>query len=155
KEGWCFNRDIHLTADGEEHTIILERGLEVNGTVTDAVTGEPIADFKAIPAYGNGADEQLWRGDTRRGINGSFKLAFNETRGVWRVLIEADGYLSETSRPLTANSTNTLKLALKRTNPALAMRGVVLQPDGSPAADVQVVLLTTENNVTLMDNQLF
>src|SRR5205823_14455621 len=49
KEGWCYTRSVHVVADGQEHTINVERELNLSAHVTDADTGQPIATCSAFP----------------------------------------------------------------------------------------------------------
>ncbi|MBE0541283.1 MAG: sigma-70 family RNA polymerase sigma factor [Verrucomicrobia bacterium] len=150
KDGWCITRDVWITPDGEEHTIELRRALELSGYVTDAETGAPIAEFKAFPGYSEDSGEHVWELlATRQGKRGMFTVTFSETRQPWRVRVEAEGYEPAISKPLPADFAGTLALSLKRVNPALAFRGFVQLPDGSPAANAQVALLTLESGALL------
>lgn len=150
KNGWCYTRNLWVNPGEGEHTIVMQRALTVPGYVTDAETGVPIAGFKAFPGYGDGDGEHVWeRIHTRQGEHGMFTVKFSETRQPWRVRVEAEGYEPAISEPLPADFTGTLALSLKRVNPALAFRGFVQLPDGTPAADAQVALLTLEHGVLL------
>jgi len=137
KDGYFTSRQDTLTADGQEHTITLRPQLTVVGRVTDASTKQPIPSFKAIP----NAD----RSEAAYGTNGLFQLTFTEFSQPLSVRIEADGYTSATSQPLDPSSTNaTCDFELKREASEDAIQGVVLLPDGSAAAGVQVALCGEE-----------
>ncbi|HEY2951481.1 MAG TPA: carboxypeptidase regulatory-like domain-containing protein, partial [Verrucomicrobiae bacterium] len=157
--GFCYTRNVHVKAGGEEHTISIHHALEVYGRVVDAATGRAIRDFKATPAYGSDnrySDSGLrWLGGyTVRGTNGMFKLSFVEKEFPWLLRLTADGYDDWTSEPLTNQLSVVLDIAMNLSKAESSVRGVVLLPDGTPAAGTQVALLSFEHNVTLR-NQSF
>jgi hypothetical protein len=154
RDGFCYTRDVRVKADGSEHTIEIHHTLDLYGWVVDAETGWGIRDFKAVPGYGQPdrfSDSALrwYGGETVRGTNGLFKLTFKEKQYPWQVRVSADGYEDWTSGPLTNRIQATLDVAMKPSRLKDAVRGVVLLPDGTPAAGAQVALLTFEHNVTL------
>jgi len=150
KEGWCYTRDVHATADSQEHTITMKPALTLIGHVTDADTGAPVESFKVIPGFGEGRGEQVWyRGDTRLGTNGQFKLVFGESRQPWQLLVEAEGYQPMVAGPIPPDYSGLYEVVLKRADPSAGMRGVVLLPNGAPAAGASVALLTLDYNVSL------
>jgi len=160
KDGFCYTRSVRVRADGEEHTIAIYHALDVYGRVVDAETGRAIRDFKALPAYGDreryGSDHgAIWNSlETVRGTNGMFKLTFVEKQFPWHLRVASDGYDDWTSEPLTNRFQVVLDIAMKRSKPEDAVRGVVLLPGGGPAVGAQVALLSFEHNVTLR-NQAF
>lgn len=153
----CWTRDIRVKADGSEHVITLRRKLDVYGRVVDADAGYGIREFKAVPAYGGPEryhyDSELrWAGsETVRGTNGLFKLTFVENHLPWQVKVMADGYEDWISASLTNFGQVTLDVAMRRSSVDESVRGVVLLPNGQPAADAQVALLTFEHNVRLRE----
>ncbi len=154
KDGWCYTRDLRFKADGQEHLVTLQRELEVAGWVSDAVTGRPITQFKAFPGYGDGA--YAWeRLDTRLGTDGRFVVSFQERQTPWRVRVEAEGYEPFVSDPLPPGFDEALNVALRPSDPAGAVRGVVLRPDGVPSADAEVALLTPEHSASLTGRPRF
>src|SRR5207244_3973782 len=72
----------------------------------------------------------------------------------WHLRLVAAGYDDWTSEPLTNRVQAVLDIAVHRSKPQNSVRGVVLLPDGTPAAAVHVALLSFEHNVTLR-NQSF
>ena len=139
KDGWCGQRDIHLVADGQEHTITLRPPLAVVGHVTDAETKQPIAYFKVRRDP-----------DVAYGSNGQFAINITEYYHEILVLIEANGYEPALSPPMDANSNRlTCEVALQRTEALEAVQGLVALPDGSPAAGVPVALGITDKPVVL------
>jgi hypothetical protein len=143
-----------VKADGNEYLIKLRRKLDVYGRVVDSETGRGIRDLKAVPAYGGPNrfyDSELrWAGsETVRGTNGLFKLTFVENELPWQVKVMADGYEDWISPPLTNFMHVTLDIPMKKSSLEESVRGVVLQPNGEPAVNAQVALLTFEHNVRL------
>ena len=159
KEGFCFTRDVHVKADGEVHLVRLQHALTIYGRVVDAETGYAIRQFKAVPGYGfeyHDNESHWFAGETVAGTNGLFQLTFNENRQPWQVRITADGYEDWISGRLETNEfTATLDVALKRGSFSESSKGVVLKPDGSPAADAQVALLALDHNVRLLRKGVF
>jgi hypothetical protein len=155
KDGYCYTRDVKLKADGQVHVIRLRHALMLFGRVVDAGTGALIPDFRAVPAYGGYGDraERWFAGSTVRGTNGLFRLAFDDRDGPWHVRIIADGYEDWTSEPLEGEAL-TLDIPLKKALKDNSLRGIVLAPDGRPAA-AQVALLTFEHNVSLTQKGRF
>lgn len=148
KSGWCYTRDIKLQADGLEHTVVMRPTLTVTGRVIDADSGEPVLKAKAFPGYGT--EDHCWeRLDTRRAADGTFKVVFSEKRDPWRVRVEADGYAPFVSEELKPDFADKLEVQLKPLDAATAVSGLVLQPDGQPAAGTEVALLTLEHNVVV------
>lgn len=146
--GWCYTRDIRVTAGAEEHRVTLRRELRLSGVVVDARTRRPLAEFKVFPGYGVG--EHAWeRLETRRGLSGSFEIVFSEKRDPWRVRVEAEGYAPFISEPIAPGNSGTLEVAMEPVEPGSSIRGVVLGVDGKPAAGAQVALLTLEHDVRL------
>lgn len=155
KDGFCYTRNVRVTADGTEHTIAIYRVLDVYGRVVDAQTGRAIRDFKALPGYGGpnrfSSDPALrwFAGEMVRGTNGMFKLTFKESEFPWQLRLVADGYDEWTSEPLTNRYQAVLDIQMQRSQPGDSVRGTVLLPDGGPAAGAHVALLDFEHNVTL------
>jgi len=150
KDGWCFNRDVSLIADGQEHKIVLQPGLILAGHVTDAKTGVPVATFKAFPGYGDGPSNLVWaRGDTRVGENGDFTVQFSEMAQPWRVCVEAEGYITATSEPIARDFDRVLQLKLHRLTAESGINGAVYLPDGQPASGAEVALCTLEQSLAV------
>jgi RNA polymerase sigma factor (sigma-70 family) len=147
KDGFFYARDNIIVADGQEHTITLHPQVTVSGLVTDAETLQPIPNFKAIPG---GPQERWQRINTVMGTNGQYRLVFQECNLPLLVRFEAEGYEPAISEPVPNNVTNfTYNFALKKQDQNTAIHGVVLLPDGRPAAGAQLALCTDDKGVTL------
>ena len=150
KDGWCYTRYIRVKADDEEHRIILTPALNLSGSATDAETGAPLETFKVIPGYGEGPGEQVWeRDDSRPGANGQFKLAFTESRQPWKLRVEAKGYQPFVVERIAPDFSGVLEIALTPAQASDTIRGVVLLPNGTPAAGASVALLTLDYGASL------
>lgn len=148
KAGWCYTRDLKLQADGLEHTLVMRPALTVTGRVIDADLGQPVLAVKAFPGYGT--EEHCWeRLDTRRAHDGTFRVVFSEKRDPWRIRVEAEGYAPFVSEELKPDFAGPLEVQMKPLDAATAVSGMVLQPDGQPAAGVEVALLTLEHSVVV------
>jgi len=129
-----------LKPSEEEQVITLLSLLRVHGTVVDADTGQPIPKFKAIPGLAN-ADgiNSFWVYGTMNFTNGQYEMAFDEMRHAHVVRVEADGYLPATSRGF--NNDEGSQVADFRLKKGNGPTGIVLLPNGSPAAGVDVILI--------------
>jgi hypothetical protein len=67
--------------------------------------------------------------------NGTFSIEFEQLTSTPMLRIEADGYLSQDTPAVHYSTNMTVRLATGR-----GLRGIVLQPDGKPAAGANVVL---------------
>ena len=128
--------------------------IKVSGTVVDAETLKPIPAFTVTEgrAQGQGPypDQITWF-DTHKTdeSNGTYTVYLRKQRTVPAVMIEADGYLPQSS-DLIVGATNFNVSLKKGSGPA----GVLLKPDGQPAANVTVYLADMKNGVYVGDSSL-
>jgi protocatechuate 3,4-dioxygenase beta subunit len=153
-EGYFTRREASLPTDVPEPTLTLESSLRVSGQVQDAETGRPVDPFKAIPCAG-ATSVGYRRSQARRGRDGEYALMFDELVLPLRVRIEAEGYEPVLSPPLKLDPREQrLDFRLRRKDRQRDVQGVVLLPDGQPAAGAHVALLTFECGAVL-DRQRF
>jgi RNA polymerase sigma factor (sigma-70 family) len=146
--GHRFLRGVALAADGHEHTVTLHPKLEVVGDVVDAQNGQPVARFKAIPGEGQ-EYPNFDRSELHYGANGQYRLSFDEM-GAPVVRLEAEGYETEIGFPQPGPAGEPrCDFKLRRLDPDGGVRGVVLNPDGSPSAGAEVALCTLEKSALL------
>ncbi len=126
--------------------------IEVTGRAVDAETQEPLAAFTVTPGRKSRYQTQIDWLPSRltEHSNGTFTVYFNKQAQPPAVLIEADGYLPQASDFIGNDGTN-ITLALKK---GAGYGGIVLKPDGSPAAIVSVYLTDNKNGVYLDGNSL-
>jgi beta-lactamase regulating signal transducer with metallopeptidase domain/thiol-disulfide isomerase/thioredoxin len=128
---------------------VLTRGLTVRGRVTDAKTGQPISKFRLIDGLQfEGRDRIFWQ--TNEAITytaGEYRRSFDEPAAAYFLRIEAPGYAPAQSRPFRSDEgEQSFDFALK---PAEGLSGVVVLPDGRPAAGASVALATREARISL------
>lgn len=137
-------------ADGSEHTVTLPSALpQLRGEVLDAATGAPIPRFKVLLGYGDAVYYNFARDAFRYGYNGRYELG-SISRGDELVRVEAEGYVTAIG-VLKLGSAGEVRcdFSLQRERPNDGIRGLVRNPDGTPAAEVSVALCTLEAAATL------
>ncbi len=147
--GYFCARNVRLSSEQSEPLLHLIKSLRVSGNVEDAQTHERILEFKAIPCRGEGV-AGYDRAETRKGQWGAYQVEFSEPGGPFRVRIEAEGYEPAMSPAMADHPPEQQQdFLLRRVDANKVLRGVVVGPDGRPAANVGVALLTFEQGVTL------
>ena len=154
KPGFRESRTNKFEADGQEHTIVLHPTATVTGRVTDADNGAAVASFKFTMGHSQPwmPDDPvpMWDLKGRAGSNGVYRIVIEE-ESVPFLRIEAEGYETMEARlELTNELEDVCNLQLKPKSADHAIRGVVLLPDGSPAAGVEVALCTPKVGVWLV-----
>jgi protocatechuate 3,4-dioxygenase beta subunit len=143
----CISKQNLLTrkiqgviADGHERVFTLGEQLRVRGKVTDAETGQPIANFRLVPGIAwEPGDPISWQNITSwigSFKGGQYEYMFDSAGTKYGVRIEADGYVPLESRAIEPNETEvTCDFALKKSS---GIKGIVYARDGKPAAGVSV-----------------
>ena len=148
-KGYFISRNIRLSSEQPEPTIRLVKALHVSGNVLDADSGKPVMDFKAIPCRGE-TSAGYDRYGTAHGQLGVYAVSFSESEPPFRVRVEADGYEPAMSPPLNAEPNEQEQdFRLRRKEASHVISGTVALPDGKPAANVGVALLTFEQGAAL------
>ena len=146
--GYRYHRHFPLVADGTEQTVTLHPTLEVVGSVVDAQTGQPIDRFKAIPGEGHG-NPNFDRSELHYGTGGHYRLSFEEM-GAPVVRLEAEGYEPEIGYPRPgAAGEPRCDFRMRRLDLGAGVQGLVVNTDGSPAADAEVALCGLEHAAML------
>jgi beta-lactamase regulating signal transducer with metallopeptidase domain/peroxiredoxin len=160
KEGYMRMDPVSLTASDQEQVVTLAPGLVISGSVTDAVNGEPVPRFQVIQGFDQpprrqgilswfiGKPEiQWWRMGAVEYTGGRYSMKFDTERRESHVRIEAAGYEPAESRAFRSDEgAMSQDFRLK---PAAGISGIVLLPDGRPAAGVQVEVGTQENRASV------
>jgi len=146
--GYTSKRYLSFAPSETDRVLTIPRPRFVRGSVTDAETGKPIEQFTVLTGHSGDAEEHLeWEfSKAQAGSGGSYEAKLGaEYRDFLRyVRIEADGYLPERSRAFQekeAEWDHIFNLKLRRGDGTIT--GLVRQPDGSPLAGADVVLLTS------------
>jgi beta-lactamase regulating signal transducer with metallopeptidase domain/thiol-disulfide isomerase/thioredoxin/protocatechuate 3,4-dioxygenase beta subunit len=142
KRGYMSSRQVPLIASDREHAITLYPELVITGRVTDAETGRPLPGFRLILGrkYPR-RDETHWaENEAVEVAGGRYTTRFSEPADAILIRVEAPGYQSAESRAFRpSEGSQTFDIALRRGG---GLSGVVLLPDGKPAAGAEVVLAT-------------
>src|SRR6266487_160691 len=126
--------------------------IHVTGKVLDAETSKPLNNFTVTEGRSEGMPNTFQWFTTRQteGTNGSLDLFLNNGRGAPAIMVEAEGYVPQSSGAITGTETN-LTFALKKGS---GPTGIVLKPDGQPASGVTVYLADMRNGVYVQDNEM-
>ena len=151
KSGYMPGASIPLAASDAEQVVVLHPELSVSGRVTDATTGRAAAELPDHPRddRSRGRTRSPGRG-TRRPSSpaGATRETFDMPMKGWHLRVEAPGYKPADSRAFRSDEGRTTQdFALERADADL--RGVVLLPDGKPAAGAEVALATRGVYVSL------
>jgi len=135
-----------VSVDGTEQTVTLEHlddsGSQVHGQVLDDQTGQPVAEFKFYIYNGQG-DEVA----PKDGTNGKFSAWLERQSSPAKIEIQAEGYEPATSEPIpTNNGDQTVMFRLRASN---GFDGLILTPEGEPAARAEVVLAAEQKGAIL------
>ncbi len=152
--GYFYARNFTVGANVAQPIIRLTKSLHVTGNVLDAETRQPIVQFKAIPCRGEDSSGYD-RSETSHGQSGWYSMGFTEPGMPYRVRIEAEGYEPAMSPPMGSQpAEQSQDFLLRRADSKAAIHGVVLLPDGNPAAKIRVCLLTFEQGAALQYGEL-
>jgi len=123
----------------EEYVFRVPGALVVSGKVVDAVTKQPIKEFRVVPGRRDNRDRMSWeRNESFMAADGHFEI--RQTRGDFAHLIriEADGYRSVVSRDIkSTEGTDSIDFELKTARNVVAK---VVTPSVLPAAGAKVAL---------------
>jgi RNA polymerase sigma factor (sigma-70 family) len=160
--GYVRSEDFYFTADGEEHVVTLNPALIVSGTVHDADSGELIPHIKMgigwpEKNYQTGQTNGHWSSIARfwpefsGGIysNSLEEAAISGISNPGYVLkYEADGYSAYVSRVIAPDEGRVqLNVSLHR---EISTPITVIAPDGQPAADVDVGVVSLGAQLRLL-----
>lgn len=137
--GYMRARQVPLIA-GEEKTIVLGPALTISGAVTDAKTGRPIPKFLVFQGRTQeDRDGVTWRRDEPAEFTGGRYLQqFDFPSRSLHLLIEAPGYKPVESRAFRSDEAAATQDFVLEPQPGI--EGVVLLPDGRPAAGADVAI---------------
>ena len=132
------SREVEGT--GQEQTIKLMRVMTVKGRVVDAHSGKIVAGCQAMPGAAWSTQQQIGveRDRVQTCPDGAFTIDFQWQYPINIVHVEALGYKSADSRVLTDDEGEVT--CDFRLEPAQNITGLVLLPDGKPAAGADIYL---------------
>lgn len=150
KQGYISVRNRVIPADGEEQTIVMQPEVNVTGTVVDAA-GKPVETFRVIIGRKYRENSRLYFNrdyNVSEFTRGEFELKFDEPAYMSQLLIEAEGYRPiKTESFKLADGNRHFDLTVEQGQP---LTGKVIDNDGQPVVDANVVLLAEDaNNLSL------
>ena len=160
--GYMRSGDVELRPDGTEHVVTLQPALTISGTVRDATTGQPIPRFRIATGWPNwdpidNTTNVQWSTLDRFWMSfdgGKFQHTYEEpvvggtTNPMFEFKFEADGYAPFVTREVSATEGEVrFDVSLK---PASAIDVTVLLPDGTPAGEVDVGLVSSGARLALV-----
>jgi beta-lactamase regulating signal transducer with metallopeptidase domain/thiol-disulfide isomerase/thioredoxin len=149
KSGYMSARNVAIKPDAEEQTVTMYPVLEISGSVTDKRAHEPIKNFQVIHGYQfHNSSQTYWsRDEAVTGKDSKYKYKFDEPMKGYFLQAVAPGYRPATSRMFECTEGKvTYDFELESGN---GPSGVVLLPEGKPAAGAQVGLATKERHAML------
>lgn len=151
--GYMDHRREKLTARADEYVIKMVPPLRVHGTVTDAVTGNPINQFKVVQGIKwNEGDNVTWQlQDAVKGQNGQYEIKTTYPRPGHLFRFDAVGYKSVISPVFKSDQGDVLHNVAMQ--PAAAISGQVSLPSGDPAVGAQVILNVAGQYVAIQNGR--
>jgi thiol-disulfide isomerase/thioredoxin/uncharacterized GH25 family protein len=159
KMGYADDRRHAMSASTTQPIVVtLHKPLHVAGKVIDAATSQPVGHFTVIRGltWDNG-QRISWE---RHGVGrepmtpktpGSFEFEESDRYPGYALRVEADGYEPADSRIFTMDERKVdLTFKMVKGQP---FSGVILAPDGKPAAKANVQLATKDSQATLQNNR--
>jgi peroxiredoxin/uncharacterized GH25 family protein len=116
------------------------RSWQISGHVVDGKTGKPVASFQLTPGNNVYSRVNLDLRNQIKGSNGVYAVQLNKRFADPVLKVEADGYLPIAIPPPQRDTTN-FEITLQ---PGDGPSGVVLLPDGKPAAKASVGLVCAD-----------
>lgn len=125
-------------------------GLSISGRVLDAETGKPIANGRIVPTgfeFDDSPDRITWQSQyLKEFAEGRFRYDTDRPWEKTRLRIEADGYRPAMTRVVN-RAEKSVEIDVKLVRDIYA--GVVLLPNGQPAAKAQLAVASHTNEVTV------
>ena len=157
-DGYTSREDVALMA-GRPGEIVLTAPTAIKGTVVDGESGELVNEFSVLVGTEWQAGEgMLWDRDwsgggawTRNGP-GSFDCTLDMPAHRYILRVQAEGYLPEESKWFAGDGTpQSFTFRLTKGQP---IRGLVQNPDGSPAQDGFVYLVPAHDVLSLVNGDV-
>ena len=159
--GYFSLESYKVRPDGQEHQVALMKALTIVGKVRDTQSGAAIPKFRIITGwpqvdYSNGTTNPSWSSLERFWLNfegGEFRHTFDEgaiggmKNPGYIFRFEAEGFAPLVSRLVAAEEGEArLDVSLR---PAKATTLTLVQPDGRPAANAAIALVSAGGNAKL------
>ena len=148
KVGYMSSRRVEMTAAGSDSVVTLNPVLLISGRVKDAETGKPLPTFRLIRglAFSNNPRVAWMTREASEFSGGRYTFRQDEPYDGYAIRIEADGYKPAESRVFRPGEESpTFDFAMTRALAADLLSGIIVRPDGKPAAGAEVALATPEH----------
>jgi len=148
KTGCMARRRVALTTSASEQVITLDPELTISGGVTDAATGRPVPAFRAVGGlvFSNSPRVAWLVQDAVEFTGGRYIVKHSEPYAGYAVRVEASGYKTAESRVFRPGEGElSFDFALDRAAAADLLTGLVLGPEGLPAAGAEIALATRDH----------
>ncbi len=142
-----------LIARAEEYVFRLPGPLVVSGRVIDAITKEPIKQFRVVPGVRSSPTHMNWvPSESFSASDGLYRLRESHGYFAYLVRIEADGYLAGVSRDIKSTEGNvSIDFELKRGKNVVAK---VVTPRNLPAAGAKVALGVAGSQINIKNGDI-
>jgi hypothetical protein len=140
--------NLRMRPSETEVEIPMRKAGIVKGTVIDADTRTAITNFTATLGITFGGDHKNW-GDSKsfNSAEGKFSMKLDNAEQRYVVQVEADGYFPSISPPFTNEEEDmVIEFELRKGD---GPSGIVLQPNGQPAAGAVLKILTKGGHASI------
>ena len=148
KKGFASS-ELEIAGGSAARTVVLKVEHRVAGRVTDAVTGKPIPSFAIIPMDVFRKDDlYAERMNAKVGKDGHLESHADRLDIPLRLRIEASGYRTQDGVEFRVGDDSSLTQNF-RLQPSPPIVGLILDEDGQPAKNSEVLLATPTQNARL------
>jgi len=154
KKGYMSVRHLPLSASDDEYVVVMYRALQLSGMVVDAISNEPIREFKVICGTNWNEDSQTsWdRRSAKTFTAGQYEVHFDEPRYGYLIRVEAAGYVPAVSRVVSEEEEDVvIDFGLEKSE---GPSGVVCLPNGELVGGVEVVLCPASRIVEMRNGRI-
>lgn len=155
KQGYMSIRRKSLAPSDEVHLVSLSAPLVISGKVTDAGTGKAIEKFTISEGYlFENSSEPHWSGDQAHEFTkGEYTVRYGEPMAGRVLKVRVDGYRPAISRTFKSDEGSPTFDFQLEPGTGSSPSGIVLLPDGQPAAGAEVGLATRARRAMIQEGR--
>jgi hypothetical protein len=150
KQGYMSIDSFPMSPSREEYTATIKAPLRIVGSVVDADSGQPLEKFSLTIGtdYDDGRAPYWMRHSNKTITDGRYETKITQEDFVWRLRVEAEGYLPVVSRVFRPYAPDKGKVTYDfKLSKADLLIGSVFGLGGDPLADADVYLATQRMNI--------